>query len=141
MQVASLENCKKLYELSGWQEVRQYWESYPISGSRKLRTASTPFPQDKMLPELIVPSYDAGYLLRKLTHEIVEKPNQTTYEHYALRLGAETSAEWYANYWMFDCPRISLDDMEPSDTPEDALCLLAIELFKQGILTKEATKQ
>ena len=73
--------------------------------------------------------YSAGLLLRKLPQDYKIHPDKNVTEYYSLRLGAETSGEWYANYWCFDAPFVSLDDIEPSDTPEDALCKLAIQVY------------
>ena len=62
---------------------------------------------------LVAPAYDLGYLLRKLPSWSLIQKNIDRYE--------ATS---------------SMNNTH-ADTPEDAACKLAIELFKQGILTKE----
>lgn len=113
MNVASLELCKELYELSGWED------------TEKWLTASD------LLPEIIdgkktgnlkreqVPAYDLGYLLRKLppVTKVINCSNEKTQIYGAL------------------FPELKLTFH--GDTPEDAACKLAIELFKQGVLPKE----
>lgn len=64
------------------------------------------------------PSYDLGYVLRKLP------PGS--------RVFRATNGSWAA-------VRSSHAKATWTETPEDAAAKLAIELFKQGILTKEAT--
>lgn len=105
--VASLELCKELYELSGWEPL-----DYGV-----LEKAAFGHPV-----------YDLSYLLRKLArphsygHDI-----QLTYTH-------DLEHKWQAavhyiphtNYVAESC-----------DTPEDAACKLAIELFKQGVLKRD----
>jgi hypothetical protein len=55
--------------------------------------------------------------------------------YYTLHFVKEGAKDYYANYWHFDNPLVGIDILEPSDTPENAACLLAIRLFEQGILT------
>jgi hypothetical protein len=113
MNVASLGLCRELYEVSGWSDtIENFRESAHLTKDR-------------------VPAYDLGYLMRKLPHKL-----EGTY----LDLGvAENGEEWWAAYeheWPYE--RSTYDHEQKAATPEDAACKLAIELFKQGILTKEA---
>lgn len=109
MNVASLELCKKLYELSGWEgdediymhQERSKW----VKGKGSYITN-------------LVPAYDLGYLLRKLP---------AVHNHDYLQLRKVNSDLWVAYY-----PEIG----GHADTSEDATAKLAIELFKQGILKK-----
>lgn len=111
MNVANLELCKELKELSGW-----------ISGSD--------FFPVKHSTEDPIPAYDLGYLLRKLPSYIKLKNDRT---RFTLRTKPESNQHelplWQAMY--------GHDFSERADTPEDAAAKLAVELFKQGILTKE----
>lgn len=122
MNVASLELCKALYELSGWKETFNCWEySDGIP-------AGEPY---LMQPELVrryglwgtqdlkkqYPAYDLGYLLRKLP------------------IGTELAIEDDAFYFSYYKDGTLYGPT--SKSPEDAAATLAIELFKQGILTKE----
>ena len=76
------------------------------------------------------PAYDCGYLLRKLP-ALLGKRGSNSAE--CLRLGKDKE-RYLAGYigvdlvWGFPCE---------AETPENALCKLSIELFKQGVLTKE----
>lgn len=90
---ASLENCKELYKLSGW------------------KTDSMGLHQNS-------PSYDAGYLLRKL-------PAGT-----AVR--GQTGGTWCADCWLLKDHDSGLPQF--ANTPEDALAMLAVQMFKKGIL-------
>jgi hypothetical protein len=108
MHAASLELCRELYELSGWGGGQVYDGVYAAHPDVKREGDRRPF----------IPAYDLGYLLRKL----------------------QESAPTLA--WMYDEQKwamITDASFERQDavTPEDAACKLAIELFKQGILTKE----
>lgn len=97
--VASLELCRELYELSGWEdgyESTMDWHQ-PVDGSRG------------------APAYDLGYLLRKLP------------------LGELRNRDGLYSAWQNNSANVA---PQYAETPEDAACKLAIELFKQGVLTK-----
>ena len=113
--VASLENCKRLYELSGWGATEKRWYG------------QTQFPEscvagliDSFDGAGICPAYDAGYLLRKLPDILMSN------------LGGEK-----LGIWITETEASNGDIRGQADTPENALCLLAINLFEQGILTRE----
>lgn len=83
------------------------------------------------------PAYTAGYLLRKL-------PKLLDIDGASFSLCVHTNVappDWTA-YYMFvqvvdgKLKRYSNRLKVEADTPEDALCKLAIELFKRGILTE-----
>jgi hypothetical protein len=97
MNVASIELCKELYELSGWKAHKYYLD------------------------------YDLGFLLRKLPvdYQLEDHKNQNDKKE----LG-------YSNYHMVAfSPKVGIDFVAvDAETPEDAACKLAIELFKKGIL-------
>lgn len=123
MEVASLELCKELFELSGW--VETYFKYRPVSvvkgiaGDYQLGRSQAPD---------AIPAYDLGYLLRKLP---VEK-------FYKLMIDNSSSWSLKTNeinriYWFRAANGERLTDNY--DTPEDAACKLAIELLKQGILS------
>ena len=116
MNVASLPLSKELYELSGWDDcwfqhlkVDNEW-GLDFSGAEALR-------KDSEIDEWH-PAYDLGYLLRKL-------PNYKL-EHNGNSANAVTCGYLADNKgrWIFGS----------ANTPEDAACKLAIELFKQGVL-------
>lgn len=112
MNVANLENCKKLYELSGWES----GEWFTMGAEDEISLAEMPD----------IPQYDLGYLLRKLprTINIDGVPYQFRLEPHKLL------EEWWASY------SHTRDIQIFAPTPEDATCLLAIKLFEEGILKK-----
>lgn len=122
MNVASLELCKELYELSGktWKDTIARWY---VDGGNFVTT-------DK-LNGLWLPAYDSGYLLRKL-------PTDTNHRWYIQKWGDDKTKSSYAATYQ-ELTSSSLDEqlIFEADTPEDAAVKLAIELFKQGVLTKE----
>lgn len=100
MNVASLELCRELYELSAWEG-----ESHPLHGYEDEQGKHIPY-------------YTLGYLLRKLVNVEVS---------------------------VFGDPVFGMNQVRASDRsghssiasiPEDAAAKLAIELFKQGVLTR-----
>jgi hypothetical protein len=118
MQVASLELCKELYELSGWEPDDKFW--FSIDGKHSVHCGHE-FKKEliefKYSLARICPAYDLGYLLRKLPPII--------------QLGR---SEYY------NCSWTNGNDSHVfvADTPENAVCKLAIELFKSGILAHTA---
>lgn len=133
MNVASLELCKELYEVSGWKnpkagvfEIEKAWRPTPLmSGDNyRLINIGPNTPED-------IPAYDAGFLLRKLPRDVGEGENL---RFLSLEPQAVSREQWSARYSdeNYKNPLYS----RFADTPEDALCQLAIELFKKGILLK-----
>lgn len=96
MNVANVENCEELFELSGW---GTDLERYVMEN---------------------VPAYDLGMLLRKLP------------PYYVIYRGIEKCHVGIIAGRNFVSNR-GIEEIE-ADTPEDAACLLAIELIKQGII-------
>lgn len=136
MNVASLELSKELYELSGWKDTFNSWEySDGIPAGEPYLTQ----------PELMrryglwstqevkkqYPAYDLGYLLRKLPEGATVskfKGGQNFTLPYGCRINFGGNR---SNRDLF----VKLNKL--ANTPEDAACLLAIELFKQGVLKNE----
>lgn len=140
MNVASAELCGKLYELSDWEmtgsESWNWWQRKRINADR---FRDSPFlglsikrPTDsrtgRTVSEVthyrsyIAPAYDLGYLLRKLP------PNLGDGLHLVLE---NDDGGWAIEYYT----RQKSGPSASAAIPEDAACRLAIELFKQGILT------
>lgn len=119
MNVASLELCKELYELSGWDGTHIFYdaENDPVESKRALI----------MHPTKNCPAYELGYLLRKLPTDIEEAQ--------FVNVGtADEKEPWVAEY----SPSLTVKTIYAfADTPEDAACKLAIKLFKNGILSQE----
>jgi hypothetical protein len=130
--VASLELCKELYELSRWGKYGEttdenpafYWEQgddfdYDLSGGSHF------LPKDGG----IYPAYDLGYLLRKLPSSI---PTKTT--EYFFQMAPGVDAKWQIDYRDINDGQYTA---VVADTPENACAKLAIELFKANILKPE----
>lgn len=117
MTVASLELCKQLYELSGWQDVD---ESIFSSVTEKLDWI-----YDAPSGLWWLPAYDAGYLLRKLPRRID-------------LIQLHEKRGWLASRSLegLQAAVFKPNPQGIADTPEDALAQLAIELFKSGVLKK-----
>jgi hypothetical protein len=103
---------KELFELSDWEGEGEHFGHYT---------------KDEWIET--TPKYSLGYLLRKLPHK---------HNGGVLVIAACNTDEWCAQYfswWHEDMKAKS--EVLVADTPEDAACRLAIELFKQNILTRK----
>lgn len=121
--VASLNLCKELYELSGWNGTEKCWAT--DGDSNYLSN----YPNANLGHEeaLVAYAYDLGYLLRKLplTDDIGS--------YIELR---KVSVNGSVRYVVFTRPNATPFN-SGGETAEDAACKLTIELFKQNVLTKE----
>lgn len=122
MNVASLELCRELYELSEWIETFNYWEytdgipeGVPYLSQPELERRYGLWSTQELKKRF--PAYDCGYLLRKLPD---------------INLLRDVKR----SEWMATAPFRSKVLNEWADTPEDTLCKLAIALFKEGVLVK-----
>lgn len=117
IEVARLELCRELYELSGWNGTDKLWVEtansdslWPNDGQFDLDDAG------------VAPAYSLGYLLRKLPQGTeIKKRINTKFEPDAV--------EDFSAMLPVDSGYLALDY-----TPEDAAALLAIELHGQGII-------
>lgn len=109
MNVASLSLCKALYEVSTWRGSEFWW--YRVGNEWYSDAYKGEFP-----------AYDLGCLLRKLPGFSM---NGGKVGVKILDRSSQPFSIWYKGF------------NGSADTPEDAACKLAIELFKQKILTKE----
>lgn len=141
MNVASLELCKELYEVSGWGDYpdRTHFTWREFEGKTTGSNWTSPEedysagwidPFDGRRPTGIThhishvsPAYDLAYLLRKLPPVIKDT---------RLYLVNFNTRGWAAMYTKTDPGTLYKKD---ADTPENALAQLAIELFEQKILT------
>lgn len=125
MNVASLELCKELYDLSRWGLERnsgfegKYWVGTEQEGFNLRLMKGVPAYSSTY------PAYDLGYLLRKLPQGCCGL--------------FQSKHTWVASYTdlLGKHPLRKPIQSKQADTPEDAACKLAIELFKQGVLVKE----
>ena len=130
MNLASIKLCRELYALSGWDDTSHVHDlsNYQIKGE----------PGD--IGDDWCPAYELGYLLRKMPKHIVVAGVE-----YELIMRSLTDADIRFHYWSDSKRHRALSTSIETgliggfgDTPEDAACKLAIKLFKQGILKKEA---
>lgn len=122
MNVASLELSKELYELSGWEDlwyIKGEDDAEPWVHERRAAVSGY---------ETLAPAYSIGFLLRKLPVEIgvFDTPD------YRGRLTVSPGENnwWYASY------DYDKQTVQSAHSPEDAAAKLAIDLFKQGVLTR-----
>ena len=131
MNVADIELCRELYELSGWEDTECWWiekRNGDIKAYTGAERSDYTYTGDN---DLELPAYDLGYLLRKLP----VKNNSLNFE-----LVPRIDGSWYIGYTVSKNPTVEEANKyihAEADTPEDATAKLAIELFNQGILTKE----
>lgn len=132
MQIASLDLCKDLYELSGWidtyltyhLDVRSNEWCEPVHSEVfehvliSLAEGKSTYKKDRVRP-----AYDLGYLLQKLP-----------YGGFCLQRHPDPDGGWQA--YLQDNLHRRIADVY-ADTPEDAACKLAIELFRHGVLVKQ----
>src|SRR6185312_17054695 len=123
MNVASLDLCKELYELSGWDSYSGCDWLPDKHGHYELRGG----PWYDKNPR--IPAYDLGYLLRKLW------PLFMTLEAHADSTQGKYFTICFEPEWKEKPEPVIVRVWE--NTPEDAACKLTIELFKQGILKRE----
>ena len=138
MNVATLELCKELYGLSGWDDTPLHWSDHEfghtggVHGHSEEYELITGWVEDIETGEEVelLPAYTLGYLLRNLPKSI-ERDGR----HYALHLQHDLSRTlWRITYGGTGKLR---QNMSTGRAPEDAAAKIAIELFKQGILKRE----
>lgn len=132
MNVASLELCKELYAVSGWKG--HIWSEDGVKSCNlffnsmagwTLTTCADPKAFEDE-PDDWIPAYDLGYLLQKLPGE-----------NMAFAHGKNDT--WYLNLILMDIrgPGMQSSFSTEGVSIEDAVAKLAIELFKQKVLTHE----
>lgn len=126
MNTASLKLSKELYELSGW-------KTFPIGYCIEKDCEYDSWIEEGWCPSCsvangeMVGAYDLGFLLRKLPHEI---PANGDGRPCVLHI----EPDWFAGY-VLDNDYVEASGVD-DDSAENAICKLAIELFKQGVLEK-----
>lgn len=129
MNVASKQLCQELYELSGWDAGDKYWNEQYVGIETKWYVMNHKVVASGRNEGLDtgIPAYDLGYLLRKLP-EWIDDEGTTEEKSYPFII--EHKRAGYLDYESGGYSDLNCS----ADTPEDAACQLAIELFKQGIL-------
>jgi hypothetical protein len=120
MNTASLEQCKELYKLSGWKETDYFYQFIEYSDLSTGYYLTNPA-LESPLHATAYPAYDLGYLLRRLPKDFSLQPI--------------IGASWHIEYSSRSHPG---NIIKQADTPEDAVCMMAIELFKRGILKRSS---
>lgn len=124
MNVASLENCKELYELSGWDETDKTWNSFHGDPPEVVFT-------NRSIGTILHPAYNLGYLLRKLPRSIANGGISFLDLEASLFLQPGGGITWQAGY------RVGVAQAQvlaTANTPEDAAAKLCIELIKEGVI-------
>lgn len=125
--------CKQLEEVSGWRNVDNWYcyvvdlGSYDTDHWRVFNKANRPSGHKDQ-----VPAYDLDYLLRKLPPYIATHDEHA--DDYLLTIRPNFAGT------MWETIYVGLERLlyfQQADTPEDAVCKLAIELFQAGILKRE----
>lgn len=129
MNVASLELCKELYKLSGWEDTSFAWVDSEHKPTRTKHISKLSVTNASELTYM-APAYDLGYLLRKLPGKVKHNGPKE------LLLTYVDSDKWWLAQYVGVNNSYTLGT-QVADTPEDAACNLTIELFKQNILKKE----
>lgn len=127
MNVASRELCAKLYKLSKLGNPRT--EDSPVAfwweKNEQWRVST-------LITKGGVPAYDLGYLLRELA---AIDPSTVTRPMVELGDEPEVMGVWEARCLVYGNEPDSTQFMgQGGDTPEDALCGLFIQLFKEEII-------
>lgn len=127
MNVANLELSRELYKLSGWYKATEKFWFYDDNFGYQL--VDRPFGKLEKENGNRCPAYDAGFMLRKLPAKIIDG-----IDDFFLKMSKNDDNDYTFAYV---CEMANLYGTPSADTPENALALLAINLFKQGILTQE----
>lgn len=145
MNVASLDLCRELYELSGWEFKRRYpcWvdnatkshaqEGYPKLVNKLGLKNDWEYGKQYGIYKMF-PAYDLGYLLRKL--EAVGETIILRYNN-PENMTAIALSDWNRRYTAATVS-MTQGSYPIATTPEDATAKLAIRLFKKGVLEKSA---
>lgn len=146
MHVANIELCKQLFELSEWENYPCYWSMRAVGKyASTVLSKHSPKLRKRIENGLNTPAYDLGYLLRKLPRQLVIKTRIYTF----ILTPSTSDGSWSADYfsgrfeyydgernserWLHNGNRARPTE---ADTPENAAAMLAIQLFKEGILKK-----
>lgn len=130
MNTASLDLCKELYELSGWNDNDKWYCLKNFTTDPEYELEDSPIVAD-YIPDGNIPAYDLGFLLRKLPQQLA------LIQTYDNKWQAKWTVPIPVTYVSQPTALIQLGAyFQDADNLEDATAKLAIELFKNGILTK-----
>lgn len=132
MNVADKDLCRELYELSGWNGMYFLWVE--TANETRVWRADNQFSLDEAG---VSPAYDLGYLLRKLPARIKMIEGDDVFLTIEKFNNLNDGPARYSAYYRADVDSDAW--CQNADTPENAACKLAIELFNQGVLKREDT--
>jgi hypothetical protein len=123
MNVADKDLCEKLAKLSGWVESNQCWTSHGLVVLTRFPDFTLPRPVD-----YICPAYSIGYLMQKL-------PHKTRLEKFTIA-GDPDKRRKMPPKDAFNCYLFTAREQHwnQANTPENALCKLAIALLENGAI-------
>jgi len=122
MNIASLENCKRLYELTDWKADRWWHKGSDVNGGDYV----SHYDGDKHTKALVIcPAYNLGFLVRMLKWASLALENEDL----------DGNLYWVA-VWHLKDENGEYPSAE-ANTPEDAYCKLAIQLIEQHIIEGE----
>lgn len=136
MNVASLELCKELFALSGWDGSHFTW----VTKTEGKVIGTFPVERGQYSANEICDAYDLGYLRRKVPDEVAVMKASHSYRdsHPAPEDGYFFAVNNHGSWaWSEDGGGAKGLIETYASTPENAACLLAIELFRRGTITKE----
>ncbi|MDV7992099.1 hypothetical protein [Rhodococcus sp. IEGM 1374] len=140
MKVASRKLSEDLYALSGWgngfadlSELTAYWKAGKFLDNPTIHRWSP----DVLLGEFYgrmlytLPAYDLSYLLRKFQDE-----GLTVLLRWNRDMGGRAAMKQWDKRWCIGTLDMPQGEYPIADTPEDAAAMLAIQLFKNAVLTR-----
>lgn len=111
MNVADSSLCEELFTLSSWHDTDNWYYDGAVDAYRGWVDYGTK----------CSPAYDLGFLIRKLPHVFLAKTKKSGYRARYIK------GRWGKN-------GIEKQITEAAETPENALCTLAIHLIKEGLI-------
>jgi hypothetical protein len=120
--VASLELCRELYDLSDWEETGLAYVSR-TTGEQHVIATDYETPGENWDFDW---AYDLSYLLRKIP--------KTGQDNVFATVSVFNASKGWTAIWESDNGESYADG---ADTPEDAAAKLCIELFRQNILKRD----
>jgi hypothetical protein len=126
--VASLELCRELYDLSDWEETGLAYVSL-TTGEQHVIATDYQTPGENWDFDW---AYDLSYLLRKLPYKVRDQYQAWVF---GFKLMPTASTGW--KIWYGEVGTATEMYFKSGDTPEDAAAKLCIELFRQNILKRD----
>ncbi len=117
--VAKFELCRELYELSGWGWANYYYRIFNEPPVVQVQLG-------KSQNGVHIPAYETWYLIGQLPQKV---------DGARLVIAGMPMSDYWGCAYLYGL-NISFDASQIADTLENALCGLAIVLWKFGILTK-----